>query len=171
MSLDTPENDLRKRVEELERQLHRTRRIGIAVVAVLVVWTAFIRVQHHYQDTAQAFVLTDSTGRVRGKLAMLSEGPGLEMYAASGERRVALVGGGEDAALNLFIPVTAKKGAASVNLFQDDTLISSFKGNSSMSALEMHSLADGGSALLSLQGGAASLSLAGSANAAPKVFP
>jgi len=130
-----------------------------------------IRVQHHYQDTAQAFVLTDSTGRVRGKLAMLSEGPGLELYAASGERRVALEAGGEDAALNLYIPVTAKKGAASVNLFQDDTLISSFKGNPLMSALEMHSLAEGGSALLSLQGGNASLSLAGSANAAPKVLP
>lgn len=171
MSLETPENDLRERVEELERQLHRTRQIGIVLAGVLAACIVLIRVQHHYQDTAQAFVLTDSSGRVRGKLAMLSEGPGLELYAASGERRVALVGGGEDAALNLYIPVTATEGAAAVNLFQDDTLIASFKGNPAMSVLEMHSLADGGSARLSLQSGAASLSLAGSARETPKVFP
>lgn len=169
MPLEIQQNELVQRIEKLEHQIRLMKRVGIAIAGVLALLFVLIRVQRHYQTSAQAFVLTDSKGQVRAKLAMLSEGPGLEMYAASGERRVELVGGGEDAALNLYVPGTTKQGAASVNLFQDEMVISSWRANPSMASLEMHSGAEGGSALLSMQSGAASLTLAGSGQDAPKV--
>jgi hypothetical protein len=158
-----------ERLHKLQKEIRRIKRLGIGVTAALAALILLYRPVTHRQVSAQEFVLTDALGRVRARLAFFPDGPGLEIYGASGEPRVHLVGGGEEATLNLYIPVTAERGAASVNFFRDDTVVSSFRANPATSILEMHSAADGGAAFLSLQGGTASLTLSSAGEGTPKV--
>ena len=170
MSIDTHEYDrLAERLEKLEKQLRWIKRTAYVAAAVLAVLVLSYRLAHYRQVTAQEFVLTDSGGRVRAKLASFPEGPGLEVYAASGEPRVQLIGDGEDASLNLYIPATAGQGAASVNLFRDTTLMSSFRAEPSTVLLEMRSPHGHGIAALALRHGTTSLTLSGAGEDAPKV--
>lgn len=170
MDPETQDNQLlAERLQKLQQEVCRLRRISISGAVLLTVLILLFRLQGNRQVSAQEFLLTDSAGRVRAKLAMLPEGPGLEIYAASGEPRVQLVGGGEEATLNLYIPVTATRGAASVNFFQDENVLSSFRANRAASFIEMHSAADNGAAILALQGGAASFKLSGAGDGAPGV--
>jgi len=170
MSIDMHEYErLAGRLEKLEKQLRWIRRIGYIAAAVLAVLVLSYRLARYRQVTAQEFVLTDSAGRVRAKLASFPEGPGLEVYAASGEPRVQLIGGGEEASLNLYIPATAGQGAASVNLFRDTALMSSFRAEPSTVSLEMHSPHGHGLATLALQHGTTSFTLNGASENAPKI--
>jgi hypothetical protein len=170
MNSETHENQsLAKRLEKLQKEIRWIKRIGIATAAVVA---GLILIYHHerYRSvTAQEFVLTDSGGRERAKLALLPEGAGLEIYAASGEPRVQLVGGGEEATLNLSIPVTAGRSAAAVNFLQNDALLATFRANGATALLAMHPRADKGAAALSLKRGSASLTLSGPGEGAPKV--
>lgn len=169
MNSQSYENDLTLTVEALQGQLRWTRRIGVVVAAVLAGLIVFLHFSGRTRVRAQEFSLTDANGRVRARLGSFPEGPGLAIYAASGEPRVQLVGGGEDATLNLHIPGTATLGAASVNFFRDDALMSSLRADPATATLEMHSAAQGEAALISLQGGSASLTLSGSGDKTPKV--
>lgn len=158
-----------ERLEELEKQMRWIKRISLIVVALLAVLFVGYRMARYRQVTAQEFILTDTSGRVRAKLANFPEGPGLEVYAASGESRVQLIGGGEDATLSLYIPGTAAHGTASVNFFRETTLMSSFRASPSATLLEMHSSRGNGEAALAVQHGTTSLTLNGTGAGAPKV--
>ena len=170
MSIEAGEHErLAERLEKLEKQLHWIKRIGYVAAAVLAVLILGYRLARYRQVTAQEFVLTDSAGRIRAKLASFPEGPGIGVYAASGEPRVQLIGGGEEASLNLYIPATAGQGAASVNLFRDTALMSSFRAEPSAVRLEMHSPHGHGLATLALQHGTTSFTLSGAGEESPKV--
>jgi len=96
MSSDAHENArLAERLEEFQKEIRQIKQIGIAVVAVLVGFILVYRLERYRVVSAQEFVLTDSLGPARAKLAFFPEGPGLEVYAASGEPRVELIGGGD----------------------------------------------------------------------------
>jgi hypothetical protein len=162
-------------VERLQRSIRRIVRLNIAAAIVIVFLIVGLQIRSRHkldadQVVARDFLLVDPSGNPRARLAMLSEGSGLEVYSASGERRIQLIGGGEKATLNLFIPVTAVEDAASVNFFHEDTLLSSFQTSPNGARLEMHSKASNGAAILSLEGPAASLMLSGSDQNAPKVW-
>jgi hypothetical protein len=158
-----------ERFQKLQKEIRWIKRLGIGVSAALAALFLLYRPLTYRQVSAQEFVLTDALGHARARLAFFPDGPGLEIYAASSEPRVHLVGGGEEATLNLYIPVTAEAGAASVNFFRNDTVMSSFRASSATSILEMHSAADGEAAFLSLQGGTASLTLSSAGEGTPKV--
>lgn len=170
MSIETREYErLAERLEKLEKQLRWIKRTGYVAAAVLAVLVLSYRLARYRQVSSQEFVLTDSAGRVRARLASFPEGPGLEVYAASGEPRVQLIGGGEEASLNLYTPATAGQGAASVNLFRDTALMSSFRAEPRTVLLEMHSPHGHGVATLALQHGTTSFTLSGAGEEAPKV--
>jgi hypothetical protein len=169
MNSETHENEsLAKRLEKLQTEIRWIKGIGIAAAAVVAGFILVYRHERYHSVTAQEFVLTDSLDRERAKLAFFPEGAGLEIYAASGEPRVQLVGGGEEATLNLNIPVTAVSGTASVNFFQDEALMATFRANPAAALLDIHPSADNGAATLSLQGGAVSLMLSGAGEGTPK---
>jgi hypothetical protein len=165
-----PNHRLVERLEQLERQMRWVKRISVIGLAVLAVFIPGYRLARYRRVTAQEFILTDTSGRARAKLANFPEGPGLEVYAASGERRVQLIGGGEEATLNLFIPQTAGRGAASLNFYRDAALLSSFRADPTTALLEMHSSNGRGDATLALQHGTTSLTLGGGGAESPKVF-
>jgi hypothetical protein len=152
-------------VEQLQREVLWMKRLGVAAAIVVVVFILVYRHQRYRSVTAQAFILEDSLGRQRAKLAFLPEGPGLEIVAASGESRVQLVGGGEEAVLNLSIPVTAAHSGASINFLQNQAVMATFRAN----LLDLHPSGGSGAATLSLQHGGASLILSGAGEEAPKV--
>jgi hypothetical protein len=157
------------RLEHLETQMRWVKRISLISVAVLVVLFVGYRLARYRRVTAQEFILTDTSGRTLAKLANFPDGPGLEVYAASGERRVQLTGGGEEATLNLYIPETAGRGAASVNFYADAALMSSFRADPTTALLEMHSSHGRGEATLALQHGSTSLTLSGAGAEGPKL--
>lgn len=169
MDSETTENaNLTERLEKLQKEVRWIKRIGIAAAVVVA---SFLFVYHHerYRRVgAQEFVLTDTLGRERARLALLPEGAGLEIYAASGEPRVQLVGGGEEATLNLSIPVSAARGAAALNFLQNDALMATFRAGPANALLAMHPPADNGTATLSLKRGGASLTLKGPGDGAPQ---
>jgi len=170
MSAEPDETEkLFERVERLESQIRWIKRISVVAAGVLGVFVLGYRLARYRQVTAQEFILTDASGRTRARLANFPEGPGLEVYAASGERRVQLIGGGEEATLNLYIPETAGKGATAVNFFHGSVLMSSFRAAPGAAYLEMHSSRGNAEAALTLQHGTTSLTLIGSGAEAPKV--
>ena len=170
MNSETHENALLvERLRKLEKQIWWIKRIGIASAAVLALLIIILRLVGYREMSAEAFVLRDSNGRARAKLAFFPQGPGLEIYAASGEPRVQLIGGGEDATLNLYIPVTTVRGKAAVNFFDENTALSSLQVGPAAAFLRMRSAANSGSATLSLQRGTASLALSGGGKNAPEV--
>lgn len=170
MNTEPQENaSLAAKLQELQNELRWIKRLSIAAAVVLAVVILHYHRLGYRSVIAQEFVLTDTLGHERAKLAFLPEGPGLEIYAASGERRVQLVGGGEDATLNLYVPITATSGAASVNLLHNDTMISTFRTDHGAALLEMHSVSGNGAAVLSLRHHAASLNLTGAGEDVPKV--
>jgi hypothetical protein len=175
MNSEAHENELLLRqVQKLEREIRFTKRWAVtaamALLALIIVFRAFDR---HRVSTQQVvtkdFVLVDNDGRARVRVAVFAEGSGMESYAANGERRVQLVGKGEEAALNLYIPATAVREAASVNLFRSNVLLSSLRGSISGTQLEMHSQPANGAAILALQDHSASLMLSGAGDAVPKL--
>lgn len=176
MNSERIENELLvAKVESLQRSIRRVVRLNLAAVTVIILFVAGFQIRSHHKLNADQvitrdFLLVDPSGNPRVRLAMLPEGSGLEVYAASGERRIQLIGGGEKATLNLFIPVTAVEDAASVNFFHDNTLLSSFETGPDGARLEMHSKATKGAAILSLEGPSASLMLSGSDQNVPKVW-
>jgi hypothetical protein len=176
MNSETPEKDsLVSQVHALERELRRMKRIGIGVVAGLFLLVIiFHALQREGVSTEQVvakdFVLIDSEGHARARLAVFPEGSGLEAYAASGERRVQLIGTGEEATLNLYIPVTAVRESASINLFRNNVRLSSLRSNVGGAQLEMHSERSHGAAVMALEGTNASLTLSGADDAVPKLW-
>lgn len=161
---------LSKRLRKLERENMWIKRIGIGVAALLTVLVLILHRANHEEVTAEHFILQDSRGRTRAELAFLPEGPGLEIYAASGEPRAQLIGGGEEASLNLYIPVTAAKpSGASVNFFREKTLMSSFRASPAAAALDLHSADGTGGATISIQAGTAAFTVNGAGEEAPLV--
>ncbi len=176
MNSEMHENELlAQKVQELQSEIRRVKEFAIAGVALLSV--LFLVVQIHDrrklntgQVVAKSVTLTDSDGNARVRLAMFPEGSGLEAYAASGERRVQLLASGEGATLNLNIPITAAQENASVNMLQNNVLLSSFRAGPNGGFLEMHSHAANGTAILALQGTTASLMLSGADENVPKIW-
>lgn len=138
-TLEAP-NDYERRLHKLEKQnAWLWAAIAILGIVFFINWM-IARPRSFATVTASEFDLKDSTGAVRGRLAMLPDGPGVELYAPSGEERATLVGGGEDASLNLYIPATASpKAAAAVKLFNGTEQIASLSGSPSSSALKLDS--------------------------------
>jgi hypothetical protein len=141
-------NDLYESAADYEGRLRRLERentwIKGAVVAIAVLFAINLlvtRPRTFGRLSAQEFDLKDSNGQLRAKLAMLPEGPGLELYAASGEERASLVGAAEDAELNLYLPVTASAASmAGVNLFEGTKPIASLSGGPSSTKLRLDSV-------------------------------
>lgn len=173
MDSQVRENEvLAQQVLKLQNELRFLKRWGIiATAALLVLMVVFRATDHHRLRTqelvAKDFLLLDSDGRARARIGVFPEGSGIESYAPSGERRVQLVGSGENAWLNLYIPVTAGREDASVNLYRENSLLSSWRSGPGGAQLEMHS--GDGAAILSLQDKSASLMLSGAENGLPKI--
>jgi hypothetical protein len=175
MHSELDRNELIQRIELLQNDVRWMKRIGVAAAAVLVVLLLVLRIADHHklyaqQVVAKDFVLIDSDGGARARLAVFPRGSGLEIYAASGERRVELIGTGQEAMLNLYIPVTSVVETASVNLYHHDDLVSSYRGGAEGASLEMHSQEARGTALLALEGTSASLTLSGADQKVPKIW-
>jgi hypothetical protein len=165
---------LTHRVHQLEAEVHRMKQAGIAAGVALVVLLIVFQLHDHRKLTSGRVVsneiaLTDNDGNTRARLAVFPEGSGLEIYAASEERRVQLIGSGEQANLNLYLPVTAVHEAAAVNFFHDNLLLSSFRTDGTGASLEMHSKAARGTVALALEGNTASLMLSGSDENVPRL--
>src|SRR5579872_2133842 len=176
MNHETQQHDLQAQIIELQKELRELKQfslIGMAVVAVAVLWLQ-IHEQRKLKTSevvANEITLTDSDGHPRARLAVFPEGSGLETYAPSGERRVQLIGSGEGASLNLNMPVDASSnGAAAVNLLHNNMMVSSIRAAQDGSTLEMHSRAANGVALLSMLGTTASLTLSGTDEQVPKIW-
>jgi hypothetical protein len=174
MNSEARENELQAQVQKLQREIRFMKRWGAVVAVVLLALiVAFRAADHHRVSTQQLvakdFVLIDSDGRARARMAVFPEGSGMESYAASGERRVQLIGSGEEAALNLYIPATTVREAASVNLFRNNVLLSSMRGSLGAAQLEMHSQPANGAVILALQDYSASLMLSGAEDNVPKL--
>ncbi len=166
---------LQARVQHLEAEIRRMRQLGLGACALLILLLLGLRVADHHrfatgQLTAQTFTLADRQGQARAKLDIFPEGSGLEIYAANGERRAQLVGGGAQANLNLYLPVTAVQEAASINFLHDNRLLTSLRTDANGASLELHSKAANGSAILGMQGTTASLLLSGSDEKVPKLL-
>lgn len=168
---------LTERLVRLEKEVRWMKRAGVSFAAVLALIVLAFHLRGHYRlsaDTivAQEFVLANPSGGTAARLTNFPEGSGLEIYAASGERRVQLIGGGEQAALNLYTPVTSNH-SASLNLFYEDKLMSSFRSDNAGSVLELHSGASNGtangSAILSLHRAVTSFTLNGNGENVPKI--
>jgi hypothetical protein len=176
MDSQARENELLgQQVHKLQSEIRFMKRWGaVAAAALLALIVAFRVSDHHRLNTQQVvardFVLIDSEGHARVRVAVFAEGSGMESYAASGERRVQLVGEGEKATLNLYIPVTAAREDASVNLFANNVLLSSLHSGLGGGQLEMHSQSEHGSAILTLQDKSASLMLSGSGDDVPRIW-
>jgi hypothetical protein len=174
MNSEAHDNELLLRqVQKLEREIRFIKRwvtmAAVALLGLILVLRAFDRHRVSTQQVvAKDFVLVDGEGRARVRVAVFPQGSGMELYAAGGERRVQLVGSGEEAALNLYIPMTAVREAASVNLYRSNVLLSSLRGSFSGSQLEMHSQPANGAAVLALADHSASLILSGANDAVPK---
>jgi hypothetical protein len=163
---------LAQQVHKLQNEVRFLKRWAVIAAAALLVLMGVLRaVDHHRLSTqevvAKDFLLIDSEGRERVRIGVFPEGSGMESYAPSGERRTQLVGSGENAWLNLYIPVTAGREDASVNLYRENVLLSSWRSGPSGGQLEMHS--GDGSAILSLQDKNASLMLSGAENGVPRI--
>ena len=176
MTPEIRENDvLAQRLQRLQHEVRRIKAVGISVATVLVIFIVLSRIQTHRKVNAekivtQDIVLTDSLGRTRARLTVFPEGSGLEVYAASGERRVQLLGRGEEASLNFYLPVTAEGEAASINFFHNDALMSSFRSGPLAARLEMHTARPQRAAILALQNTTASFTLSGAGEKMPKVW-
>lgn len=176
MNPDERENELlAQQVHKLQHDIRFMKRWGaIAAAGLVVLILAFRAADRHrvttQQIVARDFVLIDSDGRARVRVAVFPEGSGMESYAASGERRVQLVGDGELAALNLNIPVTAVRESAAVNLLRNNVLLSSLRSGLNGTLLEMHSQPSDGAAILRLEGTSASLMMSGAAEDVPKIW-
>jgi hypothetical protein len=170
MSADYGEsNDLAERLRKLERENFRMKRIGLAIATVLCLAVVFFHNGVRSEVTAQHFILRDSSGRMRAELGLVSEEPVLALYATSGEPRAQLMGGGENAGLNLYLPVTASKpSTAAVNFFREDTLLSSLSAGPGAAALDLRSADGTEAAKLSIQAGGAALALRGGGEHAPQ---
>ena len=132
--------DVDSRLNRLERENVRLKYAMVGLIVIFAIVTFATRTRDFSRVKAHEFDLTDSNGRIRGRLAILPEGPGLELRAASGEKRVVLVGGGEDANLDLYLPITSSTtSAAAVNLFQGAKLIASLRGGPSVSRIDLSS--------------------------------
>jgi len=161
---------LLERIRTLEKQNKWMMRVGIAVGALLTVGVLVLNHAVHGEVTAQHFVLKDSNGRTRGELAMSPEGPALELYAASGEPRAEMVGGGQDASLNFYIPITTSQPrAASINFFMEKARMSSISADAKGTYLDLHSADGSATAQLSSQEGISLFELRGAGRGSPKI--
>lgn len=169
MDAETPANQhLAVTVAHLQNEIRWMKRMAIAAALVVLVAFALYRHQRYRSVSGQEFVLTDASGTTRARLALFPQGAGLELYAASGEKRVQLLGGGEEAKLNLYIPVTATDVSAAVNLFMNDQSTASLSANGSSAMLELHPPAEKTTATLALRHRGAWLTFAGDADDSPK---
>ncbi len=175
VTAEMPEkNDLADRVEKLQCQMRCIKLVSVTVSVLLACLIAIPRIHSRNRMSAaqvvtQDIVLTDSLGRVRARLTVFPDGSGLEINSASGERRVRLIGSGEESSLNFYLPVTAESETASVNFFHDDALMSSFRSGPTAAWLEMHIAHHQGGVILALQNTAASFVLSGAGENVPKV--
>src|SRR5579859_7400860 len=156
------ELDYEGRLRKLERENTWIKRAGISIVVVFTLILLVARTRNFDKVDADEFDLKDSSGQLRAKLALLPDGPGLVLYAASGEERVALVGGAEDANLSLYLPVTASSSStAGVSLFENNELLASLSGGPSAAGLKLHSANGTGVASLMVQPDVAAIILDG----------
>lgn len=169
MREETHESEMMQRVERLESRLRWTTGIGIALAVVLAALLLLFRFAGYTRVSAQEFVLTNALGEPAARLAFLPEGPGLEIDTPAGSPRVKLVGGPEDAMLELYLPKTSELGFASMNIYHGDTQIYSVRAGLSGSTLKMSSAADNSVASLSLLDGVASFGLAGAGDRVPRL--
>lgn len=91
----TSQDNLLVRVEKLERQNRRMKRIGCGIF--IVVGAVLLMGQTHQPAipvavTARAFVLVDQNGSTRARLSTLPSGPILVLYDAKGNPRMILDG-------------------------------------------------------------------------------
>jgi hypothetical protein len=150
------------RLRKLERENTWMKRAGIGIAVLFALIMLFTRTRNFEKVNAGEFDLKDSSGQIRARLAVLPDGPGLELYAASGEKRVALAGGGERANLSLYLPATASPSStASINLYQDKQLIASMSGGPSSTDLRLHSAKGTGDASLTVASELAAMGLDG----------
>jgi hypothetical protein len=148
------------RLLKLERQLRWTRLALITMAAIFGITFAITRTKNFTRVNAQEFVLKDSSGRIRAKLAMLHSEPGLKLYAASGEERVDLAGGGEDAGLSLYLPVTASQtSSAGFSVYEGEKQIASLSGGPSSTKLLISSASGTGTASIFAKQGVATMGL------------
>jgi len=128
------------------------KRALIAVAVLFAINLIVTRPRTFGRVTAREFDLEDSAGRIRAKLGILQDGPGLDLYAASGEERVSLLGADEDSKLNLYLPVTASPAStAAVNLYHESKLIGSFAGGPTATQLRLDSAVGNMAASLMVQ--------------------
>jgi hypothetical protein len=129
-----------RRLRKLERENTWMKRGLIAIAVLFAINLVVTRPRTFGRVTAREFDLEDSAGRIRARLGSLPEGPGLELYAASGEERASLLGADEDSKLNLYVPVTASPAStAAVNLYHGGKLIGSLSGGPSSTQLRIDS--------------------------------
>ncbi|HLI30202.1 MAG TPA: hypothetical protein VKV79_03760 [Terriglobia bacterium] len=171
MANDVHETELfSARLRKLEKENMWIKRGGIGVAVVFALILLLTRSRSFDTVSSREFVLTDSSGRTRAELAMLSGEPTLDLYAASGEPRVELVGGPEEASLNLHIPVTASHlSTASINLFEGSALMASFNAGPSTTTLDLRSPAGSGTAMLSVKPEAAVMDLIPAGPESPQI--
>lgn len=159
------------RLKDVERQ-NAIMKGAVAILAVLFIVNLIISWPRSSRTvSAGEFDLRDATGAVRAKLGMLPGGPGLELYAASGEERATLVGAAEDSYLNLYVPVTASAGStASINLFDGTQQIAWLSGGPSSTMLKIDSATGNVAASLNAQDGFALMGLEanGESDATPR---
>lgn len=175
MDPEMREQELLAEIQRMKSDLRRLKGLGACSIAVLALLVLGLRIHDHHklaadEIVAQDFVLHDPNGNVRGRMSIFPEGSGVELYATSGERRAQLVAGPESATLNLYVPVTAEKEAASVNLLYNDRQMSSFRMDPDGSQLEMHSKETNGTAILGLRGSTATMMLSGADQNVPKIW-
>lgn len=168
---------LTQRIARLEKEVRWIKRAGMFSFAALAIIVLAFHLRGHYKLTAdtmvaRVFVLANSSDGPAARMTNFPEGSGLEIYAANGERRVQLIGGGEQAALSLYTPVTSNH-SASLNLVYENRLMSSLRSDHAGSVLELHSgTANGvanGSAVLSLHRALTSFTLNGNGETVPKI--
>lgn len=169
MREEIPRSDLMQRIERLETRLRWTTAAGIAVAVALAALLALFRFAGYARVSAREFVLTNALGEASARLAFLPEGPGLEIDTPAGSPRVKLVGGPEDALLDLYVPKTSALGNASMNIYHGDELISSLRAGLAGASLKLASAADNSAATLALADGAATFSLAGAGEKTPRL--
>jgi hypothetical protein len=83
-----------ERLEKLERQNLRLKRVGFVVVLLLVVWIAIWEGRRARKLEAQEFVLRDARGMTRARLAVNGDFTDLSLLSENGKRIASLTASG-----------------------------------------------------------------------------
>jgi hypothetical protein len=137
---DQTELSYELRLRKIERELTWTRFALISLAVICGISFTVARSRNYAKVNADEFVLKDSSGRIRARLAISADGPALELYSSSGEERAALVGGSDDANLDLYLPVTGPATSrVGVNLFKGKIMVASLDGGPASTDLRLKS--------------------------------